>query len=74
MRRDAGDLGRFHPEVVARDQVRAAGLRIGPDRLPIGEEQDAEHEEEHDGDRHDPGEDGNAESPATRTRRISSVA
>ena len=61
--RHAGDLGRFHAEVVARDQVGAASLRIRPDRLPVGEQQDAEHEEERDRDGHDPGEDGDAESP-----------
>ena len=39
----AGELGGQQPEVVLRDDVGAAGARIGPDRLAVREEEDREH-------------------------------
>ena len=51
--RDAGDLRRLDPEVVAGDQIGAAGLRVCADRLPVREQEDAQHQEQRDRDRHD---------------------
>ena len=49
--RDAGDLGRQDPEVVARDDVCAAAVGVGLDRLAVGEQQDREDREHRDRDR-----------------------
>ena len=44
------------PEVVARDDVRAATVRIGRDRLAIADDDDGEDDDDRDGDRHRQGE------------------
>ena len=46
--RDAGDLGGQQTEVVAGDDVGAAGRRVRLDRLPVREDQEAEHHEQGD--------------------------
>ena len=59
--RDAGDLGGQQPEVVAGDDVGAAGGRVGLDRLAVGEDQERQHDQHGDGDRHDQRERGDAD-------------
>ena len=61
------------PEVVPGDEVGAAGGGVLLDRLPVGEDQEAEHHEHGDGDGHDERERGQADG-GIRTCRISSVA
>ena len=62
--RRAGHLGGDDAEVVAGDEVGAAGRRVRLDRLPVGQDQQAEHHQQGDGDRHHQREGGQAHERA----------
>jgi hypothetical protein len=51
--RHAGDLGGQQPEVVPRDDVGATRARVRLDRLTVREDQERQHDEQADRDRHD---------------------
>ena len=51
--RDAGDLRGQQPEVVARHHVRAAGRRVGLDRLAVRQDQEEQDDEQRGRDRDD---------------------
>ena len=51
--RDAGHLRGQEPEVVACHHVRATGGGVRLDRLPVRKDQEQQHREERDRDRHD---------------------
>ena len=51
--RHSGDLSGKQTEVVAGDDVGAAGRRVGLDRLSVRQDEEAEHDEQGDRDRRD---------------------
>ena len=53
-------------EVLSRDRVRAAAVRIGRDGLPIGEIEDAQQQEDHQADRADIGQPDGSERKEDR--------
>ncbi len=62
--RDPGQLRGQEPEVVLRDDVGATGARVGLDRLAVGEQEDRQHGQDAERDRHD-----DRERQARPTRR-----